>query len=109
MQSPAMPSEAAQPREGRLTQSKWPRAALAALLVLHAALMAASALWNSVTFDEYAHLPAGVAYWWYGWRGFAIHNLSPPFLRLWAAGPVVMFGGAEAPAIEPFLAQGPRD
>jgi hypothetical protein len=82
---------------------------LGALLALHALLLTASAVWNSVTFDEYAHLPAGVAYWRYGWRAFAIHNLSPPLLRLWAAGPVVMFGGAEGPAIEPFLAQGPHD
>lgn len=82
---------------------------LVGLMGIHALLLVASALFNSVTFDEYAHLPAGIAYWRYGWQGFPIHNLSPPFLRLWAAGPVVMFAGAEAPAVEPFLAQGPRD
>jgi hypothetical protein len=86
-----------------------PRAWLVALMTLHGVLLVASALWNSVTFDEYAHLPAGVAYWHAGWRGFAIHNLSPPLLRLWAAAPVVVIGRAKAPPVEPFLAQGVRN
>src|SRR4051794_23663147 len=45
------------------------------LMAVHTALMVASAVRNSVTFDEYAHLPTGVAYWHFGWQGFAIHNL----------------------------------
>ena len=68
--------------------------ALGTLLALHAAMLAWSAVRASVTFDEYAHLPAGVAYWKY--REFSIHNLSPPLLRMLGAWPAVL-AGAEAP------------
>jgi len=72
------------------------RGGCAALIVAHSVLLIWSASRNSVTFDEYAHLPAGVAYWKFGWRAFAVHNLSPPLVRLIAAAPVVV-AGAEAP------------
>lgn len=72
----------------------WTWCTVAFLLAAHAALLSWSALRMSVTFDEYAHLPAGVAYWKY--REFSIHNLSPPLLRMLAAWPAVL-AGADAP------------
>jgi hypothetical protein len=57
---------------------------------------------NSVTVDEYAHLPAGAAYWKH--REFSIYNLSPPLLRFWAAAPA-MLAGADAPPALPLLDQ----
>ncbi|MGH7178135.1 MAG: ArnT family glycosyltransferase [Tepidisphaeraceae bacterium] len=76
------------------------------LVLAHAALLGWSAVGNSVTFDEYAHLPAGVAYWRYG--EFSIYNLSPPLLRLWGAAPV-MLSGPEIPPINSFLKQDAKD
>ena len=80
-------------REAKPTAEPW-AFAVGAILLLHAALLAWSAVRNSVTFDEYAHLPAGVAYWKY--REFSIHNLSPPLLRMLAAWPATL-AGADAP------------
>jgi hypothetical protein len=88
------------------------RLGLIALLALHAALVAASIFRNSVTFDEYAHLPAGAAYWRFGTRAFAIHNLTPPLLRLWATAPVLAFASPlhlDVPDVHAFLEQDPRD
>jgi hypothetical protein len=65
------------------------------LIFLHAVLLGWSAVRNSVTVDEYAHLPAGAVYWKY--REFAIYNLSPSLLRFWAAAPV-MLAGAQVPS-----------
>src|SRR5690242_19729784 len=65
-----------------------------AIIVIHGAMVGSSASTNSVTYDEFAHLPAGCAYWKY--HDFAIYNLSPPLLRLWAAWPV-MLAGADVP------------
>lgn len=97
---------------GEVDQSwKWKiiaRVGCAILILAHAVLLAISAVGNSVTFDEYAHLPAGVAYWNQGWRAFAMHNLSPPLARLVAAAPVVL-AGVESPDVTPDLAHGPRN
>lgn len=60
----------------------------------HAALLVYSAAQNSATFDEPAHLAAGVAYWKH--HDFSIYDLSPPLLRLWAAIPAVI-AGADSP------------
>ena len=51
-------------------------------------LLVYSAARNSATFDEPAHLAAGVAYWKH--HDFSIYDLSPPLLRLWAAIPAVL-------------------
>ncbi|MGD0464904.1 MAG: glycosyltransferase family 39 protein [Tepidisphaeraceae bacterium] len=59
-------------------------------------MLAYSAAGNSATFDEPAHLAAGVEYW--RRHDFSIYSLSPPLLRLWAAVPAVL-AGAEAPPI----------
>src|SRR5687768_4439290 len=67
-----------------------------AILLAHAALLAWSARRASVTYDEFAHLPAGVAYWKY--REFSVHNLSPPLLRMLGAWPAVLDGAVAPPA-----------
>src|ERR1051325_5322443 len=90
-----------------LHSAKFARFASVALMIIHAALLTASATRNSVTFDEYAHLPAGVAYWRFGYLALPIHNMSPPLLRLWAAAPV-MVAGVNAPDVSRFLEQSPR-
>ncbi len=72
------------------------RLCLAALLLVHAGLLVYAATRNSVTFDEYAHLPAGLAYWKYA--DFSVYNLSPPLLRAWAALPALL-GGARIPPL----------
>lgn len=69
------------------------------LIAIHALLLAWAAARNSVTVDEYAHLPAGAAYWKH--REFSIYNLSPPLLRYIAAAPV-MLAGADAPPALPY-------
>ncbi|MBC7782433.1 MAG: glycosyltransferase family 39 protein [Burkholderiales bacterium] len=97
---------------GKVDQSrKWKfiaRSGCAILILAHAVLSVISAASNSVTFDEYAHLPAGVAYWKQGWPAFAMHNLSPPLARLVAAAPVVI-AGVESPDVRPDLAHGPQN
>jgi Dolichyl-phosphate-mannose-protein mannosyltransferase len=64
------------------------------LLAVHALLLAWSAAANSATFDEPAHLAAGVEYFKRG--DLTIYSLSPPLLRLWAAFPAVLHS-AQAP------------
>jgi hypothetical protein len=56
--------------------------------------LAYSAAGNSATFDEPAHLAAGVEYW--NRHDLSIYSLSPPLLRLWAGIPAVL-AGAHAP------------
>jgi 4-amino-4-deoxy-L-arabinose transferase-like glycosyltransferase len=56
--------------------------------------LAYSAAGNSATFDEPAHLAAGVEYWKH--HDLSIYSLSPPLLRLWAGIPAVL-AGAQAP------------
>lgn len=63
------------------------RLGVAALLTLHTALLLWTNRSSAITFDEYAHLPAGVAYWRHG--ALDIYNLTPPLLRFWAAAPLL--------------------
>jgi len=63
------------------------RLALAALLVAAAAILVTEAIGDSVTVDEFGHLPAGVYYLETG--HFDVYNLSPPLLRELAALPVL--------------------
>ena len=72
----------------------WRRAAPALPIAVLAALLIHTGLETSVTADEFAHLPSGLAYWQTG--DFSIYNQSPPLLRLLAAGPVAL-AGVEAP------------
>jgi hypothetical protein len=60
--------------------------------------LAYSAAGNSATFDEPAHLAAGVEYWKH--HDFSIYSLSPPLLRLWAGIPAIL-AGAHAPPTDP--------
>ncbi len=86
--------------------SRFPAVAAAILILIHAGLLTFSAVRNSVTYDEHAHLPAGVAYWKY--REFGIYNLSPPLLRMVAAWPVVLAGADTMPA-SAYRKHDPRD
>jgi hypothetical protein len=83
-----------------------PRILLIGLIALHALLLTWSALVNSVAFDEYAHLPAGISYWRYG--KFDVYNLSPPLLRMWAAAPV-MLARPDVPPYEDYPGMLPKD
>ena len=65
-------------------------AAIAACAVV---LLLEAAVGDSVTIDEFAHLPAGLFYLHTG--RFSVYNMSPPLLRLWCALPV-WWAGADA-------------
>jgi hypothetical protein len=82
----------ASPRRDTLLKS----VTLLILVAVHASLLAFSAMRNSVTVDEYAHLPAGLAYLKYG--EWSIYNQSPPLLRMWAAWPALLAGANVPPA-----------
>lgn len=79
--------------------TRWLRLLLPALLLawLAGALMD-GALRNSVTVDEFAHLPAGLVYWRTG--NFGVYRHNPPLLRLLAAAPLAA-AGIEAPDAGP--------
>ncbi len=69
-------------------------AGVVALSVLcSAALLLEAARGDSVTIDEFAHLPAGLYYLHTG--RFNLYNLSPPLLRIWCALPA-WWAGAPA-------------
>jgi hypothetical protein len=59
-----------------------------ALLAVHGLLLALSIPRNAVTFDEVAHLPAGISYWQRG-EFWAYHH-NPPLVRLLYALPAVL-------------------
>lgn len=56
-----------------------PLAALFILLLAYEALAAESVTTNSVLIDEFAHIPAGVAYWQRGL--FSMYDENPPVAR----------------------------
>jgi 4-amino-4-deoxy-L-arabinose transferase-like glycosyltransferase len=62
----------------------------ALLLVVQAGLLAYGALIHSPTFDETAHLPAGLAYWKLGREDVYPHN--PPLVRAISALPLLAVG-----------------
>src|SRR5437867_12500615 len=76
-----------------------------ALIAAHAMLLASSAVSNSITFDEFAHLPAGCAYWKY--QEFSIYNQSPPLLRLLGSWPP-MLTTADGPVAAGFREVAPK-
>src|SRR5688500_5714696 len=102
-ESPAADSRPADAKTSRLLA---PRYLAGAMILLHALLLAWSTFSNSVTFYEYAHLPAGVSYWRYG--QFDVYNLSPPLLRMWAAAPV-MLASPGVPPFDEYPAMRPKD
>jgi hypothetical protein len=79
---------------------------VAGLLLLHAGLLTWSAMRNSVTFDEFAHLPAGLSYWRSG--KFDVYDYTPPLPRLLGSWPL-LFTDVHVPAIGPYLAMPPQE
>ena len=69
---------------------KRPLAWLFVVLVGFEALAAESVTKNSVVIDEFAHLPAGVAYWQRGL--FSMYDENPPLARYLVAIPAVLSG-----------------
>lgn len=63
---------------------------VAGLLILQAALLAYAAKVDSPTFNEPAHLVAGISYWHF--NRFDVYAVNPPLVRLVAAAPVVLAG-----------------
>jgi hypothetical protein len=71
----------------------WLALPLVAALVFVAAAVGAAFL-ETPTFDEYAHVPAGVADWRRG--QFDLHPYNPPLGKLWMALPVALDPRVEA-------------
>jgi hypothetical protein len=90
----ARPGAAQAARPERPQPPAWESYRAAALVALvataAAALLVEAARGDSVTVDEFAHLPAGLFYLHTG--HFSVYNLSPPLLRLWCALPVWWVG-----------------
>jgi 4-amino-4-deoxy-L-arabinose transferase-like glycosyltransferase len=82
----------------RTTFHRLGKAALVVLLLLAFLLSGIRAVDRaSVTFDEFAHVPAGVAYW--KEAAFYIYPHNPPLSRLISTLPIL--GSAELPVIDP--------
>ncbi|NQT16069.1 MAG: glycosyltransferase family 39 protein [Planctomycetes bacterium] len=62
-------------------------AIVAVLLLLHAGLLAWGAWQHSSTWDEIAHLPAGISHWQLG--RFDLFRVNPPLVRMVASLPVM--------------------
>lgn len=60
---------------------------VAAMLLIHAFLLAYSAKKNSWTWDEVAFLPAGISHWKFG--DFELFDVNPPLVRMVASLPVL--------------------
>ena len=75
-------------RLSRLIPARTATRVSAGLLVIQAALFIFSVPWNSVTFDEVQHVPAGISYWHHG-RFFSYHH-NPPVTKLLFSLPAVM-------------------
>ncbi len=72
----------------RITPGEWwsfPAATL--FLLAHAALASLSLRQQSVTIDEFAHLPAGLSHWQRS--AFFVYNVNPPLTKMLAALPVL--------------------
>jgi hypothetical protein len=63
---------------------------LATLLIIHALLLGYGALVHCPSFDESAHLPAGLSVW--SLRRFDVYPHNPPLVRIVAALPTVLAG-----------------
>lgn len=57
------------------------------VIAIHIALLALSAYWQSPTYDEPAHLVAGLRHWQSG--RFDVYRANPPLVRLVAAAPLL--------------------
>lgn len=67
-----------------------PIAVLLVVLLAFELLAATAITTNSVVIDEFAHLPAGVAYWQRGM--FSMYDENPPLARYLVAIPATLFG-----------------
>jgi hypothetical protein len=63
------------------------RCLVAAILIVHAALLAYLAARHSPTIHEMPHLPAGICHWQFGM--FELYRVNPPLPRMVAALPVL--------------------
>jgi len=63
----------------------WGACGLLGIFVLRLFL---SAPLQSVTFDEYAHVPAGYSYWRTG--NFSLYSKNPPLIKLWFTLPLII-------------------
>ncbi len=72
--------------------STWIARLLPVLLAIHATLLAYGAAVHSPTYNEPAHLVAGISYWRLG--RFDLYSVNPPLVRMIAAAPVVIAGCA---------------
>jgi hypothetical protein len=79
-------------------------AAVCALLGCFLLLGLASARRASVSFDEFAHIPAGVAYW--KERAFHLYAHNPPLARLIAVLPILT--SAQLPPLSPVVRTDPE-
>lgn len=70
-------------------RESWPRhrVALAALLVIHTALLVHLGWRNAPTIDEPGHLVGGISHWQYA--NFDLYQVNPPLVRLVAALPLL--------------------
>jgi hypothetical protein len=50
---------------------------------------------DTPTVDEFAHVPAGVAYWRHG--AFDLYAKNPPLFKLWMAAPLALDSSVESP------------
>ncbi len=73
---------------GRIRKIEW--LILGVILIFFDVLAAESIRTNSVMIDEFAHLPAGVAYWRDG--AFSMYDENPPFARLMISLPAFIAG-----------------
>lgn len=80
-----MPARSAVPSSGA-GKYGWGALCPIGLILILAALLYGSARETSVTADEFAHLPAGLAYYQTG--RFTVYHQNPPLLRLLAAAPL---------------------
>lgn len=63
------------------------RLIVASLLVVHVGLVFGNLRWNFITFDEVAHVPAGLSHWETG--TFALGRVNPPLARTVATLPLL--------------------
>ena len=75
----------------------FPLVPAAALLALFVVLAVPSAIGDAATFDETAHLPAGLAYLERG--DFRLNPEHPPLAKLWAAFALEALGRADLPPL----------
>src|SRR4051812_27117226 len=58
------------------------------IVVLHCGLLMYSASVHSPTWDEVAHVPAGLSHWQFD--SFDLYRVNPPLVRMWATAPLLL-------------------